>query len=163
MFLAIATIAIVGLVATGSVFLFNANPGKSSTSTTAQSIIPSSSTVASHCVRSGEGWAFYVRVVADQSGTPISGAKVSAVATTTCQASANSTRMLTSSGELVSVTTPDNGTVSLPTTVDEYSITVDYQGAHYSLSAFVPPVVITTATLSVPSGNVTIANTPPSQ
>src|SRR5256712_13477174 len=60
------------------------------------------------CIRTGQGYAFYVRVVADGKNTSISGARVNAISYTTC-ASGN-----TEWGSPITTMTPENGTVALP-------------------------------------------------
>ncbi len=62
-------------------------------------------------------------------------------------------------GTLFSLTTPANGTVQLPTSaVDGYLFTVFSSGLSYPFETFLPPGgVITNATVSVPSGNLTIS------
>ena len=109
------------------------------------------------CIRTGEGWAFHVRVTTDRTNAAVSGAKVNAISYTTC-ASGNTTW-----GSPITTTTPDNGTVTLPTGgVDGYSIVVAYQGIQYPVGViYIAPVQITTVTLSVPSGNVTIVHSAP--
>src|SRR3989442_15937091 len=60
------------------------------------------------CIRTGHGYAFYVRVVADGTNTSISGAKVNAISYTTCASG------YTEWGSPVTTTTPENGTIALP-------------------------------------------------
>src|SRR5437667_2485812 len=70
---------------------------------------------------------------------------------------------LQSGGSPMTTMTPENGTVALPvSTIDGYNIIIAYQGASYSVGdVFIAPVQITTATLSIPSGNVTVAHSAP--
>ena len=116
-----------------------------------------SRTPTTQCIRTGEGYAFYVRVVADGTNTPISGAKANAISYTTCASGT------TEWGSPMTTMTPENGTVALPvSTIDGYNIIIAYQGASYSVGdVFIAPVQITTATLSIPSGNVTVAHSTP--
>src|SRR2546426_7015417 len=67
-----------------------------------------SRTQSRECIRTGQGYAFYVRVVADGKNTSISGAKVNAISYTTC-ASGD-----TEWGSPITTMTPGNGTVALP-------------------------------------------------
>src|SRR3989442_4407781 len=60
------------------------------------------------CIRTGQGYAFYVRVVADGTNTSISGAKVNAISYTTCASG------YTEWGSPITTTTPENGTIALP-------------------------------------------------
>ena len=106
------------------------------------------------CIRTGQGYAFYVRVVADGTNTSISGAKVNAISYTTCASG------YTEWGSPITTTTPENGTIALPVSaIGGYNIIIGYRGASYSVGdVFIAPVRITTATLSIPSGNVTITH-----
>src|SRR2546422_2879065 len=106
------------------------------------------------CIRTGQGYAFYVRVVADGKNTSISGARVNAISYTTC-ASGN-----TEWGSPITTMTPENGTVALPVSgIGGYDIIIGYRGASYSVGdVFIAPVQITAVTLSIPSGNVTITH-----
>jgi len=113
------------------------------------------------CVRIGEGWAFYIHVVSDDTKKPVSGAKINALTYTHCGDILDNTNKssLIETGTLYSLVTPDNGTVQLPTaTVDGYFFTVFSSGLSYPFETFLPPGgLITNATLSVPSGNLSIA------
>src|SRR3989442_15874808 len=60
------------------------------------------------CIRTGQGYAFYIRVVADGTNTSISGAKVNAISYTTC-ASGD-----TEWGSPIASMTPENATIALP-------------------------------------------------
>src|SRR3989449_11681326 len=60
------------------------------------------------CIRTGQGYAFYVRVVADGTNTSISDAKVNAISYTTCASG------YTEWGSPITTMTPDNGTIALP-------------------------------------------------
>ena len=118
------------------------------------------------CFRTGEGWAFYVRVIADGTGAPIAGATVNAFPYVSCQVSSSSSTIITINGAQITLITPENGTVSLPvgTSVDGYSsLRVDYQGVDYPIgNVYVAPTLITTVTLSIPSGVVEITESTPS-
>jgi len=115
------------------------------------------STQTTQCIRTGQGYAFRVRVVADGTNTPVLGAKVNAISYTTC-ASGD-----TEWGSPITALTPDNGTVTLPVSaIGGYNTIINYQGSNYVVGdVFIAPVQITTVTLRVPSGNVTIAHSAP--
>ena len=117
-----------------------------------------SSTV--HCgVRQGAGWAFYIKVVDDATGKPVSGVKINALAYTHCGDILDNTNRssLIETGTVYSLLTPSNGTVYLSTETDGYFFTVFYAGQSYPFETFLPPELITNATVSVPSGNLSIA------
>jgi len=113
-----------------------------------------SRTQTEQCIRTGSGYAFHVRVVADGTHAPISGAKVNAISYTTCASGT------TEWGSPISTMTPENGTVALSAGgIGGYNIIVAYQGASYSVGdVFIAPVQTTTATLSIISGNATITH-----
>jgi hypothetical protein len=68
-------------------------------------------------------------------------------------------------GSPITLVTPNNGTVSLPVSaIYGYSIIVNYQGNNYFAGeVFIAPVQVTTVTLTIPSGNVTITQSAPPQ
>ncbi len=109
------------------------------------------------CIRTGQGYAFSVGVVADGTGAPVSGAEVNAISYTTCVGGS------TDWGSPITAATPDNGTIALTvSTIDGYNIIVGYEGSSYTVGdVFIAPVQTTTVTLSVPSGNVTVAHSAP--
>ena len=109
------------------------------------------------CIRTGQGYAFYFRVAADKTNVSIAGAKVDAISYTVC-ASGD-----TEWGSPITTTTSNNGTISLPVSaIDGYSIIVSYQGSNYFAGeVFIAPVEVTTVTLTVPSGNVTVIHSAP--
>jgi hypothetical protein len=126
-------------------------------------VITTSSTVTS-CIRVGEGWAFYIHVVDDTTRKPVSGVKINARTYVHCGGILDNTNKtsLIETGALYSLVTPNNGTVYLPTsTVDGYFFTVYYLGHIYPFETYLPPGLITNATLSVPSGNISITYYPP--
>jgi hypothetical protein len=109
------------------------------------------------CIRTGQGYALYVRVATDRTNASIAGAKVDAISYTVC-ASGD-----TEWGDPITAVTPNNGTISLPVSaIDGYSIIVSYQGSSYFAGeVFIAPVEVTIVTLTVPSGNVTVTHSPP--
>ena len=163
--------AIILLFVAGIAFLVGYDSAKTTTVTLYSTVTQSSQTgnlsstsvfASVRCMRSGEGWAFYVHAVADGTGKPLPGAEVKAAPSTKCSPSSNSTITVTDISVMVSTTTPGNGTISLPTTVENYSISVTYDGISYSIArVVVVPVQITDVTVSFPSGNVTITHHDP--
>lgn len=104
------------------------------------------------CIRTGQGYAFYVRVATDVTNESVSGAKVDAIPYTVCASG------YTDFGNLVTTMTPSNGTVSLnPSGIDGYIVIVNYHGSNYtSGEVFAAPVMVTNVIFHIPSGNVTI-------
>ena len=112
------------------------------------------------CVRVGEGWAFYIKVVSDASKSPVSGVKINARTYVHCGSTLDNTNesSLIEMGTTYSLATSANGTVQLPTAgVDGYLFTVFSSGRSYPFETFLPPGLITNATISVPSGNMSIS------
>ena len=111
------------------------------------------------CIRTGQGYAFYVRVAADGTNKSISGAKVDAIPYTVCASG------YTDLGSLVTAVTPSNGTISLPiSAIDGYIIIVNYHGSNYTAGeVFAAPVRVTTLTVGIPSGNTSITYSVPFQ
>src|SRR3989454_7426367 len=108
------------------------------------------------CIRTGQGYAFYVRVVADGTNTSISGAKVNAISYTTCASG------YTEWGSPITTTTPENGTIALPVSaIGGFKIIIMYLGGGFFVwDVFFSPVPGTTATLSIPSTEVTVQYPP---
>jgi hypothetical protein len=162
-----ASFAITLLIVSGTAFLAGQNSAKTTTVTrystiTQTSQVSNSSPTSVRCMRTGEGWAFRVHVVADGTGKPIPGAEVKAVSSPKCLPSSTSTMTVTDTSVMVAAMTPSNGTISLPTIVENYSISVTFEGISYTIAQIVVvPVQITDVTVNFPSGNITITHTYP--
>lgn len=151
---AVALLVVAGAV--GAILTRDSLRGGSTVTTTVtlttvgtQSTITNSS---GGCSRLAEAYAFYVHLVSDNSGVPISGARVQAIAHDACGVPI----------ARLSLLTPRNGTVSLPTgNANDYAITVTYQGTSYLVQTNLNPLVVMNYTLSVPSGNLSITNQRP--
>ena len=109
------------------------------------------------CIRTGSGTAFYVRVAADGTNRSVSGAEVYAIPYTECASG------YTDFGGLITTVTPSNGTIALPVGgIDGYIVIANYHGSNYTAGeVFAAPVEVTIVTLSVPSGNTTVAHSQP--
>lgn len=113
--------------------------------------------------RSVEGFAFDVKVIQDNAGSPIAGAQVGGSYYDTRQctqiSSVGSTTVLvthtySSATQLQGLVTPANGTVPIePAYVGNYTITVVYEGQTYNVTANVHPLWTTILTVSLPSGH----------
>jgi hypothetical protein len=109
-----------------------------------------------------EGFALYVKIVADNTGSPISGAQISGqyhdVRECTQSSSFGGTTTLIThtyvgTTQLPALVTPENGTITIvPAYVGNYTIVVQYGGRTYSVPGNVHPIWATSLTVSLPSG-----------
>ncbi|MGA2664876.1 MAG: hypothetical protein ABSF83_08035 [Nitrososphaerales archaeon] len=111
------------------------------------------------CNTTGEGYAVYVHVVSDGSSGPVDGAKLTGSVSDVCPEAGGSS--YTYPRPIRALVTPTNGTVSLPPDWTEYSITIQYSSQTYTFTAQIAPTHVLNATLSVPSGAVSVTSANP--